>query len=135
MEESIEEKQQECSELSSLVQCLKKENEKLKTESELFVKKTEDKLKNGQNALEIVGNLEAEVFDLKCKLGNAQTEIENSQHSLEKSKSITFEISTEIERIKNHSNGIKSEMELNQKLCEENGELRRKMKNMKEFCN
>lgn len=131
-EEMIESKKQEFTKSNAMIQCLKSENEKLRKESEILIKRTEDKLKIGQNALDSIERYETEIFELKCKLTNISAELEALKKNQEKTVSLNYETTMEMERLKINLDQIEAELIYGKKLWDENGDLRRKLKNMKE---
>lgn len=133
MEEMLEGKKNELAKVTALVNTLRGENEKLRHESETLIKRTEDRLKIGQNALDSVDALEAEVFELKVKLTEAHTELETLRKSTEKAASVNYEMSLEVERLKASTNELTTEAEYGKKLCEESSEIRRRLRSLKEY--
>lgn len=135
LEELLETKKAEFAKANSLITCLRGENEKLRNESETLIKRTEDRLKVGQNALETVEALEAQTFELKVKLNEAQGELETLRKANDKAASINYEMSLEVERLKTTIGELTTEAEYGKRLCEESQDARRKIKSLKEWPN
>lgn len=135
LEDLIDAKKQEFGKSNSLIQTLKSENEKLRNESETLIKRTEDKLKMGKNALDNIENLETQIFELQCKLTNANSELENYRKTADKTGSINYEMSVELDRLKGSSSEVLAELEFNKRLCDENSEMRIRLKGIRESSN
>lgn len=132
LEGLLETKKAEFSKANSLINCLKSENEKLRAESENLIRRTEDKLKVGQNALDSLEALQTENFDLKVKLNDALGELEALRKAHDKAASVNYEMSLEVERLKATVDEMASETEYGKKLCEENQDARRKLRSLRE---
>ena len=132
LESLIETKKGEFVKATSLINVLRTENEKLRGESENLIRRTEDKLKVGQNALESVECFQSENFDLKVKLNDALGELESLKKTHDKTASVNYEMSLEVERLKSTVEEMTSETEYGRKLCEENQDTRRKLRSLRE---
>lgn len=132
LESLLETKKAEFTKANALINCLKSENEKLRGESENLIRRTEDKLKIGQNALDTVEALQAENFDLKVKLNDALGELETLRKAQEKAASVNYEMSLEVERLKTTVEEMNTETDYGRKLCEENQDTRRKLRTLRE---
>lgn len=128
----METKKAEFTKATSLISCLKNENEKLRTESENLIRRTEDKLKVGQNALDSLETLQTENFDLKVKLNDAFGELETLRKAHDKAASVNYEMSLEVERLKTTVEEMTRETEYGKKLCEESQDARRKLRSLRE---
>ena len=117
---------------AALVQSFKLENEKLRSESEALVKRTEERLKSGQHALNSVEGFEREAFELRAQLGQAAAEVESLRRTCGKSASVNREVGAEVERLARHAEDVRTALERNKKLSEENSECRRKLKSLQE---
>ena len=73
-----------------------------------------------------------EKFDLKSHLSRVSSEVDNLKREKEKLSGINYEISMEVERLKTGSSELKTQMESNKALCDENSELCKKMKTLRE---